>query len=72
MSSDSWEEVVSSSSSAHSEPEVDGDNNKEDRPAVLVVSDANVDAAGAGLSKQVFGGLTLFFVLGLWITAVSG
>lgn len=38
----------------------------------LIVSGANVEEGSGGLLRQTLGGLTLFFVVAVWVVGVSG
>lgn len=81
MSSESWQEVMSSTSSTHSA--TDDDHQRDDSNSTnnkssstmpeLIVSDANVDGdiAGDGVLYTLGGGLMLMFVIGTWMLGVS-
>ena len=38
----------------------------------LIVSDANLEEGSGGLLRQTLGGLTLLFVVSVWVVGVSG
>lgn len=64
---DSWEEVDSPSSRV----EETAAQQPVRRQPVLLVSDANVAGDEGSLFLQLRGGLTLLFVVGVWLTGVS-